>query len=124
MSAYILSTGQLMTLAFYMAENESVENSSNAIETNFKTLAIANTKAVNYRYSERSKAPKFSKNYFYKVSTPLQIIELIHCFQYQCSELDTFENSKLNFRLLRLISSKFYGLNLDLLKLHDTLKYE
>jgi hypothetical protein len=70
-----------------------------------------NHKSVNYRYGEKSKAPKYK---FSKIADvdPVVAIKQVHCLDYQSCEHDGWEKSqafKFGHRLISILASSLPG---------------
>lgn len=114
MSAWICSPEHFARLANGIKRNEDFaylfhrepDPEAKLIEF-INTLIKANHYAVNVRYNSRRRAFTISKETLAKfdkvVDTPHQVIKLIHCLSYQCSEGDTDIKFKKAFATLQKV---------------------
>ena len=97
MSAFIVTDKHITTLAkayvrFIVLDGRRTPE-QNEVMPIAKTLLAANIKSVNARYNESTKMTKIDADVDYHY-TPIQLIKLIHCLDYQSCEYTGWENSK------------------------------
>ncbi len=115
MSAWICSPEHFARLAngikrhedfTYLFGRQEVDPEARLLEL-INTLIKANHYAVNVRYTLRKRTFTISQETLAKfdavVDTPFQVIKLIHCLSYQCSEGDTDIKFKKAFAVLQKV---------------------
>lgn len=116
MSAWICSKEHFARLAngikrhedfAYLFGRQEVDPEARLLEL-INTLIKANHYAVNCRYTDRrvrsfTISQETLKKFEEVVDTPFQVIKLIHCLSYQCSEGDTDIKFKKTFAWLQKV---------------------
>jgi hypothetical protein len=116
MSAWICSEEHFARLANGIKRDSNfvyffrkVENTEEALLKFINKLIKANHYAVNYRYNEKNRGYRMTAGdlakYESKVDSKAQLLKLISCLSYQCSEGDTDIKFKKPLALLKEIES-------------------
>jgi hypothetical protein len=100
MSAYIVSNRHIQAILscankgerglYYYWKRESIYFSGN-LDKIGQILLDENQRSVNYRYDTNEPAPVFKWVPDPKVYTPVEIIKLVNCLDYQSCETDNWE---------------------------------
>jgi hypothetical protein len=100
MSAFIVSTNQVMAIAASYVVNVTLSNKTGAllpVDDIFKIAKVlmkANIVSVNYRYNEKTRMPSFNNAHYDLTCSDMQILKLINCLDYQSCEVSTWNKSK------------------------------
>lgn len=93
MSAYIVSNAHVLTIAYHYNKliNKNLTKDEKAdrliAETTASVFLKENVKSVNYRYSEKTRLPKFTANdQIWPDISNVQLYKLICCLEYQSCE--------------------------------------
>lgn len=105
MSAYIVSDATidaLVTWAVGGGPNRVTGDDPNKVG---QMLVDQNHRSVNYRYREDGQPPRYSYRPYIKPLTPVAIIKICNCYDYQACETDDYEKTPAG-RMVDAIRSK------------------
>lgn len=109
MSAYVVSDDTIHAVLTFASVNRVwLGNATPDLSMIGSILLATNTEAVNYRYEENDTAPPYRFKPTGQVPRPVQVLKLIDCIDYQCSELPDWEHTQAH-HYLRMIQSAAIG---------------